>query len=234
MKAIIMAAGKGSRISGKIGDIPKSMLEINSKPIIRITVEMLISLGITPIVCTGYKSNVIKEALGSLDVRFYHNPFFDVTNNIASLWFARSEIDDDIILLSADLVFQQEILEKLMNQDYPFTMAIDKSRILDGDFFFKLDDNDCVLDFSPEMPVNERSCEYMGLSKINRKVAGIFLNRLDNMIEAQKHSLYYENIMLSFINDKKLIVNTVDVSEYKWREIDFYNDYQKALKQFAN
>jgi len=234
MKAIIMAAGRGSRISDKIGDIPKSMLEINGKPIIRITVELLISLGIEPIVCTGYKAEIIKNALSGLNVRFYHNPFYDITNNIASLWFAREEINDDIILLSADLIFQKEIVEILIKQNYGFTMTVDKSRISDGDFFFKLSDEDCVLEFGSDMPVSERTCEYMGLSKVNRNAADIFLKRLNDLIDAQKHQIYFENVFWSFIGDKGLQVNTIDVSGLEWREIDFYEDYEKALRQFAN
>lgn len=234
MKAIIMAAGKGSRISNQIGAIPKSMLEINGRPIIRVITEMLISLGLETIVCVGYQAEMIKAALSGLSVRFYYNPLYDITNNIVSLWFAREEINDDVILLSADLVFQQEIVEMLIEQKHPLTMAVDKSRILDGDFFLKLSDEGHVLGYDPQMPVEQRSCEYMGLSKINRNASERFLNRLDEMINTQKHQLYFENIFMSFNNDKELWVDTVDVSGLEWREIDFYDDYVKAQKQFPS
>ena len=63
MKAIILAAGKGSRISDAIGAIPKSTLEVNGKPIIRNTVEKLLSRNIEVAICTGFRFNKIEELL---------------------------------------------------------------------------------------------------------------------------------------------------------------------------
>ena len=232
MKAIIMAAGKGSRISDKIGTIPKSILEINGKPIIKNTVEMLISLDIQVIVCTGYQSKVIENALSGLDVRFYYNPFYDVTNNIASLWFARKELDDDVILLSADLVFEEEIVKKLIANDNPLTMTVDKSRIFDGDFFFRLSKDGYILDFGPDMPEHLRSCEYMGLCKVKKSAVNLFKERLEEFISDNNHQVYFEHVFLSFDERSELRTTTLDISGFFWREIDFYEDYLKALKQF--
>ena len=100
MKAIILAAGKGSRISDKIGGVPKSTLKLkDGTPIIRREVINMLDRGITPILCVGYKKKLIVEALSGLDVKYYNNPFYSITNNIVSLWFARDEFDgkDDIL-----------------------------------------------------------------------------------------------------------------------------------------
>ena len=234
MKAIIMAGGKGSRISSQIGNMPKSMLEINGKPIIRTTTEMLIALSMDVIVCTGYQSKIIEAALTGLNVRFVHNPFYDITNNIASLWFARHEIDDDVILLSADVVFEYEIIKRLMVQEHRLTMMVDKSRTLDGDYFFKLSDDGHILDYGSEIPLALRSCEYIGLSKIRKDIASIFTGKLDEMIRTQNHQLYFEKAILSFNGNEKMRANTIDISGLRWREIDTYDDYLKALQQFQN
>jgi len=232
VKAIILAAGKGTRISDEIGFMPKSLLEINGKCLIRNITEMLISFDIQPIICTGYQANKIKEALTDLNVQYCHNPFYDITNNISSLWFARENIDDDIIILSADLIFQKEIIEKLIRQNNALTMIVDKSRIMDGDYFLRLSDAGYVLGYGSDMPPHLRSCEYIGLSKISRSVAEIFAQRLDEMIKSQKHQQYFEQVFFSFIDDEKLKISTIDISGLNWREVDFYDDYLKAKQQF--
>ncbi|MCL2718128.1 MAG: phosphocholine cytidylyltransferase family protein [Lachnospiraceae bacterium] len=232
MKAIIMAAGKGCRISNEIGEVPKSTLIINEKSIIRNTVEIFILLGIEPIVCTGYKSENIKEALAGLKVRYYHNPFYDITNNIVSLWFAKEELNDDVIILSADVVFEKKIVEILMVQDNPLTMTVDSSRTLDGDFFFKLSDEGHILEYGPDLPENIRSCESLGLSKVRSNAIEVFSARLNEMIDEGKHALNFERIFHSFNDDQIYRNRTVDVNGCIWREIDFYHDYVKAKKQF--
>lgn len=64
MKAMIMAAGKGSRISKNIGEVPKSTLPtLDGTPIIRRSVKMMLDLGLEPVLCVGYRSDLIKQAL---------------------------------------------------------------------------------------------------------------------------------------------------------------------------
>ena len=96
MKAILLAAGRGTRISRMVQDVPKSTLPINGLPLIRHTVRMLLDEGMEVIVCVGYRRDDVENALKGLDVKYYNNPFYDVTNSIASLWFAKNEIDDDM------------------------------------------------------------------------------------------------------------------------------------------
>ena len=94
MKAILLAAGRGTRISRIIKEIPKSTLPVDGTPLIRRSVTMLLDRNIKPIVCVGYCKEKIYEALEGLDVEYYYNPFYDVTNSIASLWFARKELTE--------------------------------------------------------------------------------------------------------------------------------------------
>ncbi len=232
MKAIILAAGKGSRISEAIGGVPKSVLEINGEPIIRNTVKLLLSLGIETIVCVGYMHKKIQEVLKELKVTYCFNPFYDITNNIVSLWFAREYLNnDDIILMSADIVFQKEIILKLCYANDDLIMVADKSRCNDGDYFFVLDKNNSIIEYGPEIPVEVRNCEYVGISKISKRVVKDFAYRLDNIIEEGKSSAYFESVFFTYIKDIRYKLTTIDISGLLWREIDFYEDYEKAVLQ---
>jgi len=224
MNAIILAGGMNTRISKDIGYMPKSLLEINKKPIIRKACEILHKLNINVSICTGFKANMIENALSGIDVTFIHNPFFDVTNNIVSLWFARHQINEDTIILSADIVFQEEVIKRIMKAEYSLTMAVDKSRIFDGDYFFKLSDKGHILEYGADIPEADRNCEYVGISKIKKNASNEFVAKLENMIK--NHQQYFENVFFSFD------VQTVDISGLNWREIDIYSDYLKAIQQF--
>lgn len=99
MKAILLAAGRGTRISRMVKEIPKSTLPVKGVPLIQLTVDMLQRKGIETVVCIGYQQNMIQDALKDYKVSYYVNPFYDVTNSIASLWFAREELEGDCLVI---------------------------------------------------------------------------------------------------------------------------------------
>lgn len=74
MKAILLAAGKGTRFSRKISNIPKSLVDIKGKPLILRTIEMLKQNKIDVSVILGYKRELFLEILD--EVKVYYNPFF--------------------------------------------------------------------------------------------------------------------------------------------------------------
>lgn len=233
MKAIILAAGKGTRISRMIEPVPKCTLPINHTPLIRITVELLQSIGIECVVCVGYKKEKIYEALDGLEVKYFYNPFFDVTNSIASLWFARSELNDDLIILNADVFFSRDILNLILNDEHSNVLAIDKTRIKMGDYFFSTTSNGCIEKYGKDLPIKERSCEYVGIAKVRKEFLPFFLSRMEEMIDAQKHNKWWENILYSFTDNDEKKIYTVDVDGLFWSEIDYFDDYERILNHLG-
>ena len=118
MKAILLAAGRGTRIARHVEMVPKSTLLINGVPLIRRSVELLQSHGIECVVCTGYKEQQVQDALAGLNnITYYYNPFFDITNSISSLWFAREELNQELLVMNADVFFSEEILELVIHDE---------------------------------------------------------------------------------------------------------------------
>lgn len=226
MKAILLAAGRGTRISRVIDEIPKSTLPIDGIPLIRRSVMMLLKKNIKPIVCVGYCKEMIYKALEGLDVEYYYNPFYDVTNSISSLWFAREEITEDTIILNADVYFTEKILEQIITDQNESVLMVDKNRIEVGDFFLKLE-NEYITNYGKELDLRERSCEYVGIGKIRTEFMLEFKKRLNYLIENQQHQLWWENILYSFVDEKK--IKTIDVDGEFWAEIDYFDDYERIL-----
>lgn len=232
MKALIMAAGKGSRISEKISGVPKCTLPLpDGMPIIRRSVQMMLELGIEPVLCVGYQGQKIRDALDGLPVRYYENPFYSVTNNIASLWFTLPELDgkDDLLLLSGDLYYPRSFLEKALAAQGNLTMFVDSSRIYDGDFYLHIGEDGFVNRYGPQLPLSMRQYEYMGLSKIGKEFVKSFTSRVKDYVKTGRYNTYFEDVILSFSIEKSQKIGIVDVAGEFWREFDFYEDYELIL-----
>lgn len=228
MKAILMAAGMGTRISQKTNQ-PKSLLKVGESSIIRHTVEMLQKDNIEVSIVLGFKSDLIIEELSDLNVTFYFNPFFRVTNSIASLWFAKEKLkeNDDIIFANADVYWEEDILELIKNSSEDVVMLGDKTRVELGDYFFKCK-NDKIIDYGKELTVDNRTCEYVGIGKISKQFLPEFIENLEYLIKEEDYNLWWENILYSLSDKKDIFVK--DVEGNFWGEVDTIEDYNRILE----
>lgn len=229
MKAILLAAGRGTRISRMVEAIPKSTLPIAGTPLIRYTVDLLARKGIESVVCVGYRSELIKKALDGKDVTYCENPFYEVTNSIASLWFAQCQLDDDIIIMNADVYLTEDILDMVLNRDDEAVMAIDFTRTEVGDYFFKTTESGSIIKYGKELPLEERTCEYVGIAKISKSFIPVFIERMNQMIWSQQYDRWWENVLYSFTDNNEREIKTVDVDGKFWSEIDYFDDYERIL-----
>lgn len=234
MKAILLAAGRGTRISRMVKEIPKSTLPVDGTPLIRLTVEMLQRRGIETSVCVGYQQDAIHDALKGYDVNYYVNPFYDVTNSIASLWFARQELEGECLILNADVFVSDTILEMILEDCHPAVMLVDKTRRINGDYFFATTDNGCIKEYGKDLPLQFRSCEYVGIAKISSDFMPVFVNRLNQLINESRHDMWWENTLYSFTNKNEYEIYTKDVEGSFWSEIDYFDDYERILNYLSS
>lgn len=227
VKAILMAAGMGTRIATKTNE-PKSLLDIGNGPLIRHTVKLLIENHIEVIVCTGFKGELIRQALSDYKVTFYENPFYKVTNSIASLWFARDELnsDEDFILANADVFWQQDILDILLSQKTDISLLADSSRRLTGDYFFHCE-NGNLTQYGKEMKEEDRTSEYVGIAYIKSSVIANVKKRMEALVHAGDYHFWWENTLYSMIEERAIPV--VDIAGHYWSEVDVLSDYENIL-----
>lgn len=232
MKALIMAAGKGSRISDNINGVPKSTLPLSDgTPVIRRIVQNMLLSGIQPCVCVGYQQEKVREVLMGLDIQYYVNPFYEVTNNIATLWFAKEVLcDEDIILTSADLYYPKEFLNLLKESNAELTMLVDSTRITSGDFYFHVNDYGFINEYGPDVPLDKRKYEYMGLLKICKDRIQDLKKRMEYYIMHGKYNMYFEDLVISMNIKDHVPISFVDVQGSFWKEFDVYEDYLDILR----
>ncbi len=117
MKLIVLAAGEGTRLRPLTNDRPKCMVEYKNKPILHYIMENAKTCDITDInVITGYRGDVISEALSNNNVTIHENPKYASTNMVSTLFCAEQELIDDCIISYSDIVYNSNVLKALINE----------------------------------------------------------------------------------------------------------------------
>ncbi|SEO58075.1 NTP transferase domain-containing protein [Aquisalimonas asiatica] len=234
MQAIIMAAGRGTRISKDIGGVPKCTLRLGDVPLIRHTVLWMLAHGINVTVVVGYEGDAVRRELDDLPIEFVVNPFYDVTNSIASLWFARESLTKggDVVLMNGDVFADESILEMTLAEQRTPVMLVDTRRTLEGDFFFGFGEDNILRRFGKNLPPAERAGEYVGVAKIDKAHVPGFARKLDELIHEQRHDAWWEDVLYS-TTAAGGVVYVRDVGNCFWSEVDHIGDYRALRYRFG-
>jgi len=223
MKAIIMAAGIGKRLHALNIKKPKCLISIGNTTLIRRSVDLLISKGISDItVIVGYKPDLIRNELNN-DAAYFENLNFKTTNSIRSLWYAKDLLEGDILLLNGDLYYEHEILDHIINQTNPVVMLADSTRIDKADYRFGFSGNQ-INRFGKHLTNQETDGEYVGIVRIDQSFIKMFKQNLEDMITAGKSNIWWEDVLYSFI-EKQIPIHYFDIAGIFWSEVDTLQDY---------
>ncbi|RJS76290.1 phosphocholine cytidylyltransferase family protein [Methanophagales archaeon] len=133
MKGIILASGIGKRLRPLTYEIPKPLIKIiEDKTILDYQIDNLIGCGIRNIIITTgpFEDKIkmhVKEKYPDLKVSYVNNPKYGTTNYIYSIWLTKDLIDDNIILLHGDLLFEEKLLEKLINERHANCVLVNRN-----------------------------------------------------------------------------------------------------------
>ena len=225
-----MVAGKGSRLHPLTLTHPKSMFKLdNDTTLIQRMIGLIKKLDDQAdiVIVTGHMHRSIEEQLKG--VTFVFNPFYEITNSIASLWFAREHLNaDNIVLIDGDIVMSEKLMREVvcLPVDRPCVL-VDSSIKTDGDYNVQVSE-DNVLVMSKQL--DSYYGEYAGITKLTRESAALMRQELENMIEEGSYDQWFENalVQLIFKNDFKLYY--IDIKNYDWTEVDSVNDKQRKSR----
>lgn len=234
MKILIMAAGRGTRISRHIHGKPKCCIEFEGETIIHRTVRTLTEMKVGEIgIVTGYQTGEVQKAIGNYQVAHFYNPFFDVTNSIASMWFARDFFStaEDVMIMNGDLFIEPRLIDAIRNETRLPVLLADSSRTAEADYRFTWD-GDLLKRYGKNIPDEETSGEYVGIGKIDKRFILKFINRMDEMINAQQSGKWWEDVLYSFIGTGTDIF-VKDIAGIFWAEVDYVEDSQRIERYLA-
>lgn len=235
MTYVFFVAGKGTRLNPITLSYPKSLFKLDDKvTVIQRMVNMIQRYDNEAkfIVITGFMEHKIQKELKG--VTFVYNPFYSVTNSIASLWFARelTKNDENITLINGDIVMEDSLIENVLTQknDKPLVL-LDSSIKKDGDYNVQVN-GDTVVVMSKGL--DEYCGEYAGVLKLDKSSIASYFNRLESMIHDGKHDQWFEDVAVEMIFMDNFKLYYTDISEYEWTEIDCVDDLVLAKKIHSN
>lgn len=119
-QAVILAAGRGTRLAGELTDRPKGFITLGDRPIVEESVLRLAAAGIADIVIVtghlaGHYDALARRHAGR--VRTVHNERFAESGSMYSLWRARALVAGPFLLLESDLVYEPRALATLLAGD---------------------------------------------------------------------------------------------------------------------
>ncbi|GAI24875.1 unnamed protein product, partial [marine sediment metagenome] len=168
MRAIILAAGYGSRMYPMVQDIPKCLLTIKGETFLARQLRILTTCGINDIlVVTGFHHEKIVALYGE-EVSIRYNPHYEITGNIFSLWVARDLLNDDVIVMNSDIIFTDEPIRALVADDNPYCLIIDRIS-LDAEAQKVKSVGNVIVEVGKSIPVEEAYGEAIGIAKIKKE-----------------------------------------------------------------
>ena len=231
MKAVILAAGKGTRLHPMTIDKPKGLLEIEETTILGRLVNQFKNAGIRDIIIVvGFKKELIKrEFADDKSVTFFYYKDFSTTNNLHTLWAAKKYLDDNLILSFADLILDNQIIYNLTKSPKDISLAVHSRNILDGTMRIEFI-NERVKSITS---TNKDSAtgNFVGIAKLSKKGCRILIDQMSKIINKNFIKDYYTIAIDNYIKDGGF-VEALDVKDNKWTEGDNIDDYYKARSLF--
>ncbi len=243
LPAVILAAGKGTRL-GKLSDNkPKPMTDVNGRMIIANLIESLIRNGIKKIiVATGYLNEVLEKTVnkyqGKADIICVYNEFYGTTNNIYSLWLTEKYLQNGFYLFEADVFFEDAVMQKLLYSKAENLMVVGKHNDPMNGTVVDLDDKNKVLRMYLKRHQKEDfdfSDKYKTVNfyRIGQKFSQeFFLPKMAEHIENEDCNSYYELIIKEAL-DKDFEFFAVTTDHLEWWEIDTVEDLEYCEKLFS-
>lgn len=221
MKALILNSGLGSRMGVLTSEHPKCMTEISSQEtILSRQLRQIADAGIDEVVITtGYYDGVLVKYCQSLELpihfTFVNNPIYDQTNYIYSIYCAKEYLDDDIILMHGDLVFENEVFDRVINSPVSCMTVSSTLPLPEKDFKARVVDG---MIMAVGVDIFNEAMEAQALYKLYKDGWKVWLDKIIEFCEADNRKVYAENA-LNALNGAANI-HALDVQNLLCAEID--------------
>ena len=238
-KAVILAAGVGSRIRPLTDGCPKTLLEVGGVPILERMLTNISSCGIgETIIVLGYLpeqiESFVRDTFPALNVQFVVNDRYDETNTGYSLMLVEEAVgESSFVKFDGDVVFDVEILQRLLSSTTGNQLCIDRNIQLDAEEVkVTLSGNTRVAKVSKSLAPGEAIGESIGIERISSQTAKLLFVELRAMMRnPQNLQEYYEGAYELLISNG-VVFDALDITGLAWTEIDTYDDFESASKIF--
>lgn len=235
MKVIMLAAGVGKRMSAVTNIIPKCLIKIGEKTLLERHLETISLLGINDIVfVVGHFKEKIREAVennnGSrFNIKYIENEQY-TKGSILSLWYARNELNDDVLIMDADVLYHDKLLIKLAESRNKNCFLLDENSKDTGEEMMLFVKGDKVIGISK---VSSYDCDFkgegIGFLKLSANDCHILKDIVEEFEKSGKVNVEYEDALHELLYH--CTIGFEKVEDMPWIEIDFEEDIERARKE---
>lgn len=230
MNAIILAAGKGTRLDGAAVK-PKCLVEIGGSTLLHRQIDTLRSLDVREIVVVvGFGAESIRDECDD-EISFVENAKFGETSSLYSLWLAREHLGGGFVVLNSDVLFHPQMLADLLESSHPDALLIsdtDPNPLGDEEMKVKVRDR-LVVDISKEIDPLDADGENVGIVKFGPAGAKVLVQYMDQLIANGSRKDWAPRAFLEYARRHPL--HALSTRGLPWIEIDFPEDYQRAVSE---
>jgi choline kinase len=247
-KAIVLAAGRGSRLHPYTRDCPKCLTELGGQTLIERQLATLRSAGIEDIViATGYRAGM----LALTGTRQVYNPRWKTTNMVESLFCAEAEFGRDVVVSYGDIIYEPRILAALLDSAHDTSVIVDRNWRAYWEHRFedplsdaeslRMNAQECITDIGNQVTdIGDVQAQYMGLMRfknggvdaLRAAYAGLGTRSRPWMAKRPLAGAYMTDLLMEVIFSG-VKVHAVPVAG-GWLEIDTVGDYERAIAMMAD
>ena len=235
MKALILAAGLGTRLAPLTDSVPKCMVKVNHLTIIEKQIENLISNDIKDItVVSGYKHDVLEEFVTKKYpfIKFITNENYLNNNNMFSAYLARNYLSgESFYMMNADVFFDENIIAELSKDKYKNAIATQKGEYIEESMKIKYD-GDKITEISKQIKKEDSFGTTIDVYKFSKEASEAFFQKCVDYIENKNELNLWSEVA---INDIFNEINFIPcIIKGRWVEIDNFEDLTLAKSIFKD
>ncbi len=230
MTYIILAAGKGNNLQPLTLKYAKTSYKLDGETTVlqrMVRSIRLIDKNAEIIVVVGYKAETIKKELDGENVIFVMNPFYEVTNSITSVWFAREYLErENVTIVHGDVVFSDEIVKQYLtvSTDHPYVL-VDSSYNRPGAYNAVTHGNQ-ILVMSKKL--EHFTAKYCCMTKLDPVSSRLLKEEIDSMINGNMYDQFFEDSLVQMIMFHDFQLFCEDIAGKEWSEVDTVDDLLTA------
>ena len=230
MKGIILAAGRGARLTGGNNDMPKCLVPLAGETLLSRNIRLLRDAGIDEVVVVvGCAPDTVRRTCPG--VQFVENARFAQTNSLYSLWLARPLLAGGFVVMNCDVLAHPQLLADLLTARHEDALLLDYrgADTAYGDEEMKVRvRGGCVVDISKTMDPGDADGENLGIVKFGVSGARVLVEEMDALVAGGDHKAWVPRAFVAFAAERPL--HAIGTRGLPWTEIDFPEDYQRAVE----
>jgi choline kinase len=225
-RAVILAAGNGTRMGRLTADRPKALLDVDGRTLIDRELDALASFGIVDVtVVIGYQQQRLREHLGRR-VRFIENARYRETNSLFSLSLAREELQQGAVILNSDLLVSSDLLARLIKAPVEDAVLIDCDGELADEEMKVTTWQGFAIDFGKGLPPRAAHGENVGILKFGAEGGRRLVRHIDALLAGGHENAWAPMAFRALAQEWPL--RAVPTDGVPWTEIDFPGDLERA------